>query len=230
MGAKAYWFVFKNMGKLSQTWLYLIGYFLISDGYATTNQIYGICQYIIVDYSTTVSTELYIVQGISSAVGIYTFWFIQKRFRFRTKPMLMVNCCFLLGVPIWGCIGIGTTKIGFHNVWEVWLYSVYDCLLVSPFYAFSATMLGDICPKGREVTFFALYSLVGASTAWIGPIISGVIIDNTGNTWTGFPFSLSLSIVGFALICCVNVKKAQAQCEEFVRIDPTLQRRQPQSE
>lgn len=239
MGAKAYWYAFRNMGKLSQTWLYLIGYFLISDGYATTNQIYGIAQYLIVDYSTTVSTQLYIVQGISSAVGIYSFWFIQKRFKIRTKPMLMANCCFLLVVPIWGkflknysrhrltrtgCIGIGTTKLGFHNVWEVWAYSVWDCLLVSPFYAFSATMLSDIIPKGREVTFFAIYSLVSNSTAWVGPIVCGVIIDKTGNTWTGFPFSLSLSVVGFALICCVNVKKAQGQCEEWVHKDPTLQR------
>jgi MFS-type transporter involved in bile tolerance (Atg22 family) len=96
--------------------------------------------------------------------------------------------------------------------------------MVSPFYAFSATMLSDIIPKGREVTYFAIYSLVSNSTAWIGPIISGVIIDRTGNTWTGFPFSLSLSVVGFILISCVNVPKAQKQCEEYVKNDPTLQR------
>ncbi|OAP60509.1 hypothetical protein AYL99_05511 [Fonsecaea erecta] len=225
IGAKNYWFAFKNIRQLSQTWLYLIGYFLISDGYATTNQIYGICQNLIVDYSTTVSTELSIVQGVASTVGIYSFWFIQKRFKIRTKPMLMTISCFLLVVPIWGCIGIGTTNFGFHKTWEVWGYSVFDCLLVSPFYAFSATMLSDICPKGREVSFFAIYSLVSNSTAWIGPIICGVIIDRTGNTWTGFPFSLSLSFVGFVLICCVNVKKAQEQCEEYVRNDPNVQRR-----
>jgi MFS-type transporter involved in bile tolerance (Atg22 family) len=102
IGAKAYWFACKNMKHLNQTWLYLIGYFLISDGYATTNLVYGICQYNIVSYSTTVSTELYIVSGISSAVGIYSFWLIQKRFKIRTKAMLMANCCFLLCVPIWG--------------------------------------------------------------------------------------------------------------------------------
>jgi MFS-type transporter involved in bile tolerance (Atg22 family) len=67
VGAKAYWNAFKRIPRLSQTWLYLLGYFLISDGYATTNQLYNICQNAIMSYSTTTSTELYIVQGISNA-------------------------------------------------------------------------------------------------------------------------------------------------------------------
>lgn len=43
---------------------------------------------------------------------------------------------------------------------------------------------------------FAIYALVSKGTAWIDPIVSGVIIDWTGNTWKGFPFSLSLTVVG----------------------------------
>lgn len=217
VGVKAYWHAFKNINRLTQTWLYLIGYFLISDGYATSNQIYGICQNAIVEYSTTTSTELYIVQGAANVIGILIFWLIQRHFQIKTKVILITNCLFLLIIPIWGCIGIGSTKFGFHHVWEVWAYSVIDCAAVAPFYAFSATMLSDICPKGREVTFFAIYALVSKSTAWIGPIISGVIIDRTGNTWKGFPFALGLSIVGFACICFVDVKKGQEQVSLFLK-------------
>ncbi|KAH6666730.1 autophagy protein [Halenospora varia] len=224
VGAKAYFHAFKSIPKLTQTWLYLLGYFLISDGYATTNQIYGICQNGIVSYSTTTSTELYIVQGLSNAGGIALFWLIQRHFKIRTKIILLWNCAFLLVIPIWGCIGIGTTKFGFHNLWEVWTFSVVDCAAVAPFYAFSATMLSDICPKGREVTFFALYALVSKSTAWIGPIISGIIIDRTGNTNKGFAFSLGLTVVGYACICFVDVKKGKEQCERYVLEDPTLVR------
>lgn len=83
-------------------------------------------------------------------------------------------------------------------------------------------MLSDLCPKGREVTFFALYALFSKATAWIGPIIAGVIIDRTGNTWTGFPFALALAVVGFALICLVDVEKGKAQADEYVKNDPTL--------
>lgn len=224
VGLKTYWQAFRHANKLTQTWLYLTGYFMISDGYATTNQIYGLCQNSIVAYSTTISTGLYIVQGVANAVGILLFWVFQKHYRVKTKTILVVNCGFLLLMPIWGCIGIGTDKFGFHKTWEVWAFSVIDCAAVAPFYAFSATMLSDLCPKGREVTFFAIYALVGKSTAWIGPIVSGVIIDRSGSIWMGFPFSLALTATGYALICFVNVKKGQEECEAWVLSDPTLRK------
>ncbi len=111
----------------------------------------------------------------------------------------MKNCGVLLVIPIWGCIGTGTTKFGFHNVWEVRAFSVIDCAAVASLYAFSATMLSD-------------------------PIVSGFIIDRTDNTWKGFPFSLSLTVVGYACICFVDVKKGKEQCERYVLEDPALQK------
>lgn len=222
VGAKAYWQMLRHAPRLSQTWLYLVGYFFLADGYATTNQLVNLCQNSIVSYNTIVSTKLYIVDGIANAVGIAVLWAAQRYWRIPTKPMLMTICGFLFVVPVWGCIGIGTNNFGFHKVWEIWAFNVYDCAAIAPFYAFSATMLADIIPKGREVTFFSLWALFGKSTAWIGPIISGVIIDRTGSTWKGFPFSLGLTVVGIALIALVDVPKARAQCAAWQENDPTL--------
>jgi hypothetical protein len=101
-GLKVYWNVLKHIPHLTQTWLYLVGFFLISDGFATTNQIYGIAQNTIVSYSTTTSTELYIVQGFSNLVGIAVFWLIQRHFRIRTKTILIVNCIFVILNAVWG--------------------------------------------------------------------------------------------------------------------------------
>lgn len=72
------------------------------------------------------------------------------------------------------------------------------------------------------MTFFALYAFVSKSTAWIGPIIAGVIIYKTGNTWKGFPFALELSVAGFILICLVDVEKGKREAVEYVKNDPTF--------
>lgn len=226
VGAKTYWQAARHANRLSQTWLYLIGYFILSDGWTTTQSIYGICQNSIVEFSTTTSTEIYIVEGFANIVGIAAYWLIQKHWKISTKTILIINSVTLILMSIWGCIGIGTTKFGFHNVWEVWAFAAIACAAAAPFFTFSATMLSDIVPKGREVTFFALYALVGKSTAWIGPIISGVIIDNTGNTWKGFPFALAMTVVGFVMICFVDVEKARRQCAEWEISDPTLRRQE----
>lgn len=102
MGLKVYWNVLKHIPHLTQTWLYLLGFFLISDGFATTNQIYALCQNTIVSYSTTTSTELYIVQGFSNLVGIAIFWAIQRHFRIRTKIVLIASCIFVILCAVWG--------------------------------------------------------------------------------------------------------------------------------
>ncbi|KAL2794781.1 autophagy-related protein 22-like protein [Aspergillus keveii] len=222
LGPRVYWGLIRRMHKLPQTWLYLAGYFFLSDGTATTNQLFGLCQNEIVQYSTTVSTQLYIVQGIANFVGIAGIWIIQRHFKLKTQTVIMLLSGFALLIPIWGCIGIRTTSIGYHHVWEIWLFSVIICSVVAPLYAFTASMLSDVIPKGREVTFFAIYSVVGKSTAWIGPIISGVIIDRTGSTWTGFPFSVGLTAVGVVLIACVKVDKAREQCEAWAQDEKLL--------
>ncbi|KAH8897438.1 autophagy protein [Thozetella sp. PMI_491] len=215
VGVKSYWGILKRIGSLRHTWIYLLGYFLASDGWATTTQLFGLCQYSIVSYSTTVSTELYITQGISNAVGIAIIWLVQRHFKLATKTVVLATGAVMIILAVWGCIGIGTTAFGLHNVWEVWTWSSIACAFAAPFMACSATMLSDVIPRGKEYAFFALYALVNKSTAWIGPIISGVIIDRTGSTWTGFPFSLALTVVGIGLICCVDVEKAKKQCDAW---------------
>ncbi|KAL4886059.1 autophagy-related protein 22-like protein [Aspergillus karnatakaensis] len=220
LGPKVYWALVRRMHRIPQTWLYLAGYFFLSDGTATTNQLFVLCQNSIVAYSTTVSTQLYIVQGVANFVGIAVIWLIQRHFQLRTKSVIMVLGCFALLIPTWGCIGIGTEVVGYHHIWEIWLFSVLICAVVAPLYAFTASMLGDVIPRGREVTFFAIYSVVGKSTAWIGPIISGVIIDRAGGrTWVGFPFSLALTAVGVFLISCVKVDRAREQCEAWEKAE-----------
>jgi MFS-type transporter involved in bile tolerance (Atg22 family) len=222
VGAKAYWQAIRHANKLSQTWLFLIANFVILDGAATTAQLFSLCQNSIVQYSTTISTELFIVQGIANAVGIVIFWLVQKHWKIRTKPMFVVVSALQILLAVWGCIGIGTTKFGLHNIWEVWAYSVVLCIGATPFNALSIALLSDICPKGREVTFFAIFSLASKSTSWVGPIVSSAIIDRTGSVWTGFPFSLALVVVGFVLLCFVDVEKGQQQCREWLLSDPTL--------
>jgi MFS-type transporter involved in bile tolerance (Atg22 family) len=44
-------------------------------------------------------------------------------------------------IPLWGMIGIWTTRLGFHNVWEFWAYNVIFGLFQAPYYAFSQTMM-----------------------------------------------------------------------------------------
>lgn len=56
-------------------------------------------------------------------------------------------------IPLWGMIGLWTTKIGFHNTWEFWFYNVLFGLGQAPYYAYAQTMMSELCPPGYEGMF-----------------------------------------------------------------------------
>jgi MFS-type transporter involved in bile tolerance (Atg22 family) len=68
-------------------------------------------------------------------------------------------------------------KFGFHHEWEFWLYQVYYGLFVCPWYSYSQTMISEVTPRGKEFLFFSLFSIMGKTSAFVGPIVSSAIID-----------------------------------------------------
>lgn len=87
-------------------------------------------------------------------------------------------------VALWGMIGIWTTKVGYHNVWEFWLYAAIYGFGFGAQFSYGQAFMAELVPKGREYMFFSLLGIVSKGSAWIGPIVSSAIVDRTGNQWT----------------------------------------------
>jgi len=57
----------------------------------------------------------------------------------------------------------------FHNVWEFWAYSIVFGLFQAPYYAFSQTMMAELCPPGYDNMFFGFFGLSNRASSVIGP-------------------------------------------------------------
>lgn len=80
-------------------------------------------------------------------------------------------------------------------------------------------MISEVTPRGREFLFFSLFSIIGKTSAFIGPIVSSAIIDATpsGNESTPFYFLFALSLLSFLfLVFFVDVKKSRIEQAEFL--------------
>jgi len=177
---------------LKQSLIYLIGYFLLGDSLNTTVTVIATLQNSIVSYNTLELTYLIIVGIAAQAVGIIV-------------------------LDIWGMIGVWTQKFGFHHTWEVWVYQVYYGLFVCPWYSYSQIMISEVTPRGREFLFFSLFSIIGKTSSFIGPLVSAAIIDDTGNNSSPFYFLTGLSVVSFlALVCFVDLEKSRKEQEVFL--------------
>jgi MFS-type transporter involved in bile tolerance (Atg22 family) len=173
----------------------------------------------VVSYNTLTLTYLLIVGIAAQLVGILGYWLIQKRFGLSTKTMLDLVMLGILLLDGWGMIGIWTNKFGFHNEWEFWLYQTIYGLFVCQWYAYSQTMISEVTPRGKEFLFFSLYSIVGKTSAFIGPLVSSAIIDAspTGNASLPFYFLFGLSLLSFLLLFFfVDLKKSRKEQEVFL--------------
>ncbi|MCJ1413092.1 hypothetical protein MMC19_007194 [Ptychographa xylographoides] len=206
--------------KLKQSLIYLIGYFLLGDSLNTTVTVIGTLQNSIVAYDTLTLTYL-LLEGIAAqAVGIYSFWWIQQRFRLSTKTMFNAVMVGIILLDGWGMIGIWTNKFGFHNVWEVWVYQTFYGLFVCPWYSYSQIMISEVTPRGKEFLFFSLFSIIGKTSSFIGPLVSSAIIDAspTQNNSTPFYFLFGLSLASFiGLALFVDLKKSRVEQAAFLK-------------
>ncbi|KAI1796957.1 MFS general substrate transporter [Ganoderma leucocontextum] len=217
IGFKQTYIALRECMRLKQTFLYLIFYFLMGDVLNTTVTVIGTLQNSVVSYSTLQLTLLLIVGIVAQGLGIYLFWLVQKRFQIPTKTMLCFNVVWILILTVWGLIGIHTDKFGFKHVWEIWLYQAYYGLMVCPWYAYSQTMISEVSPLPQMFLFFALFSVVGKTSAFIGPLVSSAIITASGNNDNyPFVFLFTLGALSTVFLYLVDVDKSRKECEAFI--------------
>lgn len=217
IGFKQTYVAFRECLRLKQTFLYLIFYFLMGDVLNTTVTVIGTLQNSVVSYSTLQLTLLLLVGIVAQGIGIYGFWLVQKKYMISTKTMLMFNVFWILVLTIWGLIGVHTDKFGFKHIWEIWLYQVFYGLMVCPWYAYSQTMISEVSPLPQMFLFFALFSVIGKTSAFIGPFVSEAIITASGNN-NNMPFAFLFALGAFSTIFLflVDMEKSRVECEEFV--------------
>jgi MFS-type transporter involved in bile tolerance (Atg22 family) len=78
-------------------------------------------------------------------------------------------------------------------------------------------MISEVTPRGKEFLYFSLFSIIGKTSSFIGPLVSSAIIDDSGNNSTPFYFLFALSLLSFLwLLFFVDVKKSRVEQAAFL--------------
>lgn len=128
----------------------------------------------------------------------------------------------------WGMIGIWCQNFGFHHAWEFWIFQTYYGLFVCPWYSYSQIMISEVTPRGKEFLFFSLFSIIGKTSSFIGPLVSSAIIDDSrnGNNSTPFYFLFALSLASFMLLYLfVDLKKSRVEQARFLEEEALIRKK-----
>jgi MFS-type transporter involved in bile tolerance (Atg22 family) len=224
-GFRQTWFTAKQAWKLKQTFFYLIAFFLLADGIGTMITLVAIAQTQVVNFSATENTYLIMVQGASAAVGVFGVYYIQRFFNLPTKTIFQVTNLGCVLVALWGMIGIWTDKVGYHNLWEFWLFGAQYGFTIGAQFSYGQAFMAELVPRGREYMFFSLLGIVSKGSSWIGPIVSSAIVDRTGNQWTSFPFVAALTLVPTIGIFFISERESRKECAEYLAREATSLRK-----
>ena len=216
-GFKQAWVTMKVVWELKQSLTYLIVYFILGDALNTSVTVISTVQNQLVSFNTSKLNLLLIIGIAAQGVGIYGFWVVQKRFKLSTLFMFSSIIPFFLMLQLWGFIGIFTQSFGFHNEWEAYAYQAFYGVFICPWYAISFTMISEMTPKGYEFLFFSLFSLVGKTSAFVGPFVTSAIANQAGNASMPFAFLLAVAIVGSIGLFFIDVKKAKLEQQVFLQ-------------
>ena len=79
-------------------------------------------------------------------------------------------------------------------------------------------MISEVTPRGKEFLFFSLFSIIGKTSSFIGPLVSSAIIDRSGgNNSTPFYFLFALTLAsGALLVMCLDLKESRLEQEGFL--------------
>ncbi|KAJ0417092.1 autophagy-related protein 22-like protein [Aspergillus carlsbadensis] len=201
-GIKQLYIAMRQIWKLKQSLLYLVGYFLLGDSLNTTVTVIATLQNSIVAYNTLQLTYLLIVGIAAQAIGIYTFMTLQTRLHLSPKTMFNAIALSIVLLDAWGMVGIWTQSFGFHHTWEIWAYQAFYGLFVCPWYSYSQILISEVTPRGHEFLFFSLFSIIGKTSSFIGPLVSSAIIDasESGNASLPFYFLAALSLLSAGVL------------------------------
>ena len=88
-------------------------------------------------------------------------------------------------------------------------------------------MISEVTPRGHEFLFFSLFSIIGKTSAFIGPFISSAIIDRANNNnSTPFYFLFGLSIFAFCgILFWVDLKKSRIEQQIFLDKEDAVRER-----
>jgi UMF1 family MFS transporter len=173
---------------------FLLSYFFYKDAINTIIVFSSIFASVTLGFTPEELVVLYLVVQVMAMIGAFVLASPSDRWGPKKVVILMVLYWTLL-----------TTSALFINKKVFWAVAILGGLGLGSIQSASRALFSKFIPSGSEAEYFGFYSLVGKSSAIVGPLIFGSISFLAGNQRFAVLSIIILFILG--LICILPVKE-----------------------
>ncbi|HLF23212.1 MAG TPA: MFS transporter [Burkholderiales bacterium] len=191
---------FTALRKYQQTWRFLLARLIYNDGLVTIFAFGGI--YAAETFQFTLEEVLIfgIVINLTAGVGAIVMGFLDDKI--GGKRTIVVSLVGLIVATIVAIVA--PTKTWF------WIAGIAIGIFVGPNQAASRSLMGRFVPHELENEFFGFFAFSGKLTAFIGPLLLGVLTQISGSQRVGVSSVVALFVVGLALLLLVDERAGSA--------------------
>lgn len=193
-GAQQAWATIKNLWHTADTRTFLFAYLFYEDGVNTVIVFSSIFAATTLHFGTGELIGLYIVVQITALVGA----FILARPVDTWGPKRVV----MLSLLLWTLVSVIAYFV--RTKPQFWLVACIAGTGLGTVQAGTRAFFTQFVPKGGEAEYFGVYSLVGKTSAIMGPLVFGMVSSAFGSQRPAILSIAIFFIVGLILLSRVN--------------------------
>lgn len=201
----------KSFAALPQLGRFLVSYFVFSDGTSTLAASAAVfAQEELAMTPFEIGLGL-VETSIAALVGCMVFKKIHEC-GVSAKAILAMNLAMMGLIPIYGLFFL-TSK------WEWYFVALIFGFNTGSQQTFTRSIFAHALPSGREAEYFSLFEISDRGTAWLGPLVVGIVNQQTGSYRDAFSTLVMFFVVGIALLWRYDPVQAEIEKIAFDKLN-----------
>ena len=142
-----------------------------------------------------------IVLNVAAAVGAFGLGFLDDRLGGKRT----------IQISLWGLVGASLLAILSDSRALFWVAGTLIGIFLGPNQAASRSLMGRFVPADKESEFFGFFAFSGKLTAFIGPLVLGILVQIFESQRVGMLIVVVLFVIGYVLLARVDEAKGQIE-------------------
>lgn len=203
-----------RMQHLKDILLFLVSWFLLSDGIATVSGTAVLFAKTQLNMKPAALGMINVITMVAGVLGAFSWSYVSRTLDLR--PSQTIIACIILFelVPLYGLLGFipAVRKLGYLGLqqpWEMYPLGVVYGLVMGGLSSYCRSFFGQLIPPGYEASFYSLYAITDKGSSIFGPAIVGLITDRYGEIRPAFLFLAILILLPLPLMLLVDVDRGK---------------------
>lgn len=223
-GWNSLWGAFKHARLLKDVMIFLLAWFIISDSVTTINSTAILFAKTELNMHTLNLISISIITMVDAMVGAFIIpQFLAKKFNLLPHQILIYIIIWTSFIPLYGILGFFFENIGLKHKFEMYLLAIWYGLSLGGLAAVSRSVFSLIIPRGKESTFFSMFSMTDKGSSIIGPFLIGFVTDKTHEIRYSFYLLFSLLILSLPILNMLDINRGKLEAGELGKITPSTE-------